>query len=77
MAQRTSRGGVPMSAVRRFAIQRDDAAWYAGRSEDGTPRWADNPDQRELFQSEAEARQVLDGLQRSGYRVRLLGLFED
>ncbi len=66
-----------MSAVERFAIQRNDAAWFAGRSEDGSPVWTTERRERYVFENESEAWSALQQLQRAGHQVQLFGLMRE
>lgn len=66
-----------MSAAPRFVIQRDDRAWYAGRSIEASAIWTEDRDRRHEFTSEREAWTVLQQLQKSGLRVMLYELLGD
>jgi hypothetical protein len=63
-----------MSELRRFAIQRDDGRWYAGRAPDGTARWVDVRSEAHILTSYTEAYETQQDLQRDGFNARLYGL---
>jgi hypothetical protein len=59
---------------KRFAIQREDASWYQGRSDDGSPVWTPDVQSARTFDSYVEALEILKSLQQAGYQVRLFGI---
>jgi hypothetical protein len=65
-----------LGEIRGFAIQREDAAWFAGRADDGSVCWPTERDQRHVFVSGSEAMAVLTTLQDSGCEAQLFALLE-
>lgn len=63
-----------MLSGERYAVQRADLLWYAGRLESGEARWLPTLQEALTLRSLEEAKALTTLLQRSGYRVFLVGV---
>jgi hypothetical protein len=63
-----------MSGQQRFAIRREDGAWYAGQSADGVPVWEKDLQRAHTFEGYVDAMEAVTKLQQAGHQVRLFGV---